>query len=674
MKQRIRQFGAVDRQAAEHLAGELGIKRLAAQVLVARGIKDPVAARDFLNTDLTRLRDPYALRDMDRAVARIRAALDAGEKIAVYGDYDVDGITATYLVTDCLRRMGANCTYYIPDRLDEGYGVNLTALVRLRAAGVRLVITVDTGITAVSEVAAAKTMGLDLVICDHHECKEELPAACAVINPHRRDCDYSFPALAGVGVAYKLLCALTNDNLTRYLPFVCMGTVADIMPLFDENRAIVAHGLRSLRETEHIGLSALLSAAGVKRESIDADTIGYLLAPRINAAGRMAAAGTVVELFLCEDEAVAQESAERLCALNRERQELEAKIMAEALAALPAVFEPGRDHAIVLAGEGWHHGVIGIVASRLVDRYHCPTLLFSLEGETAKGSGRSVAGFNLHGALTEISDCITQFGGHEMAVGLTAERKKIDELRARFTELAAVESDERPAVLPLDFAVETGDLTLPEVEGLAALEPFGAKFPKPMFALQNVALENVSPIGNGRHLKLVLNGMASVLFGRTEEQLSVSCGDRVDAAVQAEINTFRGRSVQLVIRDLRLEEKTYSICARVPAWRQGEMTSEEAAHLQMTRNDLGEVWRSIKAESQDGVWRGSVAKLARGLHGDACERALMALLVFEELALIELTLEQGMVTIAFTPEKRADIGASALLQHVNKLAGQDVAI
>jgi len=664
MKEVVWQSGSYRIEEARALAQELGVSLLVAKILCARGVSDPAAARAFLQTDLSALHDPYLLRDMDRAVARIREACGAGEKIAIYGDYDVDGITATYILTDFLRGKGVDCTYYIPDRFEEGYGVNLTSLVKLRTQGVRLVITVDTGITAVKEVAAAKTLGVDMVVCDHHECKETLPAACAVVNPHRSDCTYPFPQLAGVGVAFQLVRALcTPEELdtvqTRYLPFVTLGTVADIMPLLDENRAIVANGLELMKTTTHVGLSALMDEAGAKRESLDCGQIGFVLAPRMNAAGRMTNAGQVVELFLEQNPDVAHNMARELCSLNTARQALETKIMEQAQEELPRVFDPERDRAIVLAGEGWHHGVIGIVASRLCEQYHRPAILISLDGEMGKGSGRSVAGFNLYDALSRTTDCLLQFGGHELAVGLSVSREQIPALRAQLNEIASLAGD-FPRVIEFDFEADPSDLTVDAIESLSVLEPFGCGNPYPTLSLYNRPLTEVRSIGQGKHTKLTVDGFSGVFFRTTPETLLGVQGDDVSLVFRPEINNYYGKTVQLLVQDLCQSDEVLSACDAPMA----DLTPELARAMYVEYRSLGGFWRYLKARS-DAQY--SVAELSRATRLSVYQVAC-ALSVFHELDLLHVTFYRGTVSVRFQPEKKVELHSSALLMRVEHAA------
>ncbi|MGM9612372.1 MAG: single-stranded-DNA-specific exonuclease RecJ, partial [Butyricicoccus sp.] len=432
---------APDLEAARSLSEACGFSPLAAVALCARGVDTPEKAQAFLATGAEGLHDPMRLRDMDKAVAAIREAIREKQKIIVFGDYDVDGITSTCVLLRYLRSLGADADYYIPNRLSEGYGLSCAAMDALYEQGVRLIVTVDSGVTAFEETAYAKKLGIRMVITDHHECREELPEAEAIVNPRRSDCDYPFTELAGVGVAFKLICALAGpDNLgqvlDKYADLVALGTVADVMPIVGENRVIVAEGLRRLATTENLGLEMLLRESGQKSRRLTSSVISFILAPRINAAGRMGNTEQAVELFLTDDPVRAQELAAQLCEQNKERQAAENEILQQALAALRKEYNPLEDKMIVLAGEDWHHGVIGIVASRICDRYACPTVLIAVDGDIGKGSGRSMAGFNLFEALSDSADLLDKFGGHELAAGLTIQKSNIDEFKTRMLSYA----------------------------------------------------------------------------------------------------------------------------------------------------------------------------------------------------------------------------------------------
>ena len=490
---------------------QAGLPALAAVVLCARGLDTPAAAEAFLTAGEAPLHDPFLLKDMDRAAVRLALALDRQESIAVYGDYDVDGITSTCLLTEFLRSRGGSVTPYIPDRMEEGYGLNREAVDHLRQAGVSLIVTVDCGITAVAETDYANSLGMEVIITDHHECKEVLPAALAVVDPHRSDCGYPFPCLAGVGVALKLALALTAPEereavFGRYADLAAVGTVADVMTLSGENRTIVRQGLRALGRTRRPGLRALIREAGAESRCLTASGIGFTLAPRINAAGRMGKAWVAAELLLTHDPVRAEELARELCELNRQRQTIEGEIFQECLARLERESAAPR-RALVLSGERWHQGVVGIVASRLAERYSCPTFMICLQDGRGKGSCRSFGGFNLFKALESCADLLEGFGGHALAAGFTIRAEHIDAFRKRMEACVEAWTGGAELVSALDVDAELPEpdlLTVEEVAGLDVLEPYGAGNPKPVFSLSGCTVSALTEVGGGRHLKLRL--------------------------------------------------------------------------------------------------------------------------------------------------------------------------
>ena len=544
--------------AVNTLVGE-GYPPLPAMVLAARGIRDAKQAHAYLDCS-AQLHDPFGITDMDLAVGRVALAMERGEKIAVFGDYDVDGITSTCLLVDFFRRHGANCMPYIPSRLEEGYGLNPIAIRQLKSEGVQLIISVDCGITAVDEAALCRELGIDLVITDHHECKEILPDAVAVVDPHRPDDCYPHKNLSGVGVAFKLACALTGDAeevLSEYADLVCLGTVADVMLLQDENRVFVARGLEAIRHTKRPGIAALMNECGCCPDTVCASTIGYNLAPRINAAGRMGQIDLALDLFLTADPAVAADRAARLCELNRERQAVEHQIYDQAVSMLPDGAPPA---AIVLADDSWHQGVVGIVASRLAEEYCCPAFLICLDGEHGKASSRSYGGFNLFTSLTALSDLLESYGGHELAAGFTISRSQIPAFRQQICELAsAYYSNSGPkTMLDVDCAVNPELMTVHNVDALSILEPCGNGCPKPVFAMEHLTIERIAMVGSGRHMRLRLRSAAhnislnAIYFSATPETTSVAPGDLVDVAFNAQINDYRGeRTVQMNLLDIR---------------------------------------------------------------------------------------------------------------------------
>ena len=665
--------------AAEAALRRSGYGPLTAAVLAARGYDTPEKARSFLLADGP-LEDPFALRDMDKAAGRIRLALARGEAIAVFGDYDVDGITATCLLTEFLQSQGGNVTYYIPARIEEGSGLNQAAIASLQARGVSLIVTVDCGITADEEAAYCRAQGIDLIITDHHECRDVLPPAVAVVDPHRKDQPGPTRCLAGVGVAFKLAAAIVGSQeaiLQRFADLLCLGTVADVMPLTGENRAFVIRGLQALAEHPRPGLAALMAECGCDGGSLSASTIGYTLAPRINAAGRMGKVTLASELFLTRDESKARELARRLCALNRQRQEVEAEIYQEALSMLA---RDGADNAIVLAGEHWHQGVIGIVASRLAEEFACPAYLICLDGEKGKASSRSYGGFNLFASLEAQSARLESYGGHELAAGFTILRREIDTFRTAVDAMARdfAASGQRKAALEIDCAIDPALLTESNILALDQLEPCGAGCPKPVFFLDSLTVEQLSEVGGGRHLRLRLSGsghsFGAIFFSTTALRAGVAVGDRVEIAFTPQINEFRGvKSVQLNLVDIRpdRESRQRSGAGRAlyDKFTAGQpLTSEETAALTPDRADFTALWRYLVAQAKANQVQEDIScmsrKLARAGSPMPPGRIRICLDVLEERGLLtkEVVRERSRIRLCAPKGKKVNLGDSPILQ------------
>ena len=666
-----------------------GIPPLAAAVLCARGLDTPEKAAAFLDAGLGQLRDPLLMKDMDKAAARVARALADGETIAVYGDYDVDGITSTCLLTDFLRSEGGQVIPYIPDRMEEGYGLNTDALDTLSREGVSLVVTVDCGITAVEEAGHARALGVDLVVTDHHECKADLPQAVAVVDPHRSDCPYPFKCLAGVGVALKLVLALGGPDrqrelLERYADLAAIGTVADVMNLTGENRTIVRLGLERLRHTARPGLKALLREAGLEERPLTSGTIGYTLAPRINASGRMGCAALAGELLLTDSPVRGEELAARLCQLNRERQAIEAEIYEECQALAQALPQQQR-YALVLAGEHWHQGVVGIVASRLADKYSCPTFMICLQDGKGKGSCRSFAGFNLFAALEHCAPLLEGFGGHELAAGFTILEENIPAFTQAMNDYvcSATGGEEMVSVLDIDAEVEDpGLLTLDGVEGLDLLEPYGSGNPKPVFSLSGCLITALSEVGGGRHLKLKLaaagRSFDAIFFSATAAQAAVAVGDRIDVAFTPQVNEYRGwRTVQLQVCDLRPAlTRAQAERALYEKFRRGEeLTPVEAEALLPSREEFVVLWRYLKGHAQPAPLEETAHRLARSIARSAGRRetvmrTLVCLEVFDERGLIHLEHTTDHLHIALQAvEGKVDLEDSWILRRLRQMRG-----
>ncbi len=660
-----------------------GYAPLAAMVLASRDIQDARQADSYLDCNAPLL-DPFLMTDMDLAAGRVGLAMSRGEKIAVFGDYDVDGITATCLLTDFLRRHGADCVSYIPGRLEEGYGLNPIAIHQLHEEGVKLIVTVDCGITAVAEAEMCRHLGIDLVITDHHECKDTLPQAAAVVDPHRPDGGYPHKNLSGVGVAFKLASALCGDQnavLEEYADMVCLGTVADVMLLQGENRAFVARGLESLRHTRRPGIAALMAECGCAPDGVSASTIGFMLAPRINAAGRMGQIDLAVELFLTQDPKRASTVAKALCELNRQRQNVESEIYQQAISMLPVGQAP---EAIVLAEESWHQGVVGIVASRIAEEFSCPAFLICLDGDHGKASSRSYGGFNLFSSLSALSSLLESYGGHELAAGFTITRNNIPEFRRQICALAAgFYSDDTPRTqLEIDCAIPPELLTIPNVESLNVLEPCGSGCPKPVLMLKGLIIERIQQVGNGRHMRLRLRsgrfGLNAIYFSASPETTFVQTGDLVDIAFTPQINEFRGeRNVQMNVLDIR--PSCSADCSPdttgYRALQEDRLTSEIARNLYPERATLALVWRYLAASGQTieeaplclcrKIVRWSGKPLSLG-------QLLVCLDVFRDVGLLQTRRQHKYISIHLTPgPQKADLNESHTLQRLLQVKESD---
>lgn len=693
-----------DRQTAE-LVAELGCSTTAAKLLWNRDLKTAEAANRFLRLEETRFHDAFLMRDMDKAVARIEKALAAGEKIAIYGDYDVDGVTSTSLLYLYLRERGADVIYYIPSRLHEGYGLSRGAMDRLAEAGVRLMITVDTGITAVDETAYAKTLGIETVVTDHHACRETLPDVCAAVNPHRPDDEYPFDELAGVGVVFKLVSAMEITRARRegesdaaavrrichdYADLVAIGTVADVMPLVDENRLIVSYGLSRINREPRAGIVALIEAANGKGRAprrVNSTFIGFGIAPRMNAAGRMGDATVAAELLLSEGGEKSERLAGELCELNTERQTEENRIAEAAYRKIEEQAAKEKPRVLVLDDDDWHQGIIGIVASRITERYGLPSILVTYDGspdrdgsaaDLGKGSGRSVKGLNLVEALTACADLLERFGGHELAAGLSVRRGNIPLLRERLNAYAAERLTDEMLCVCLDADCEVGmtELTEKLVEETEKLEPFGTANPAPAFVMRNANLRRVSPIGGGKHLRMTVEkdgvSMGAVWFGMTLAALDFDTAEPVDLMFRLGINEFRGEtSLQMTLIDARPTEDGEAELEREKR-RYAEI--EAGGHFARTedllpsRDECGAVWRFLRREAALGHSTFPVRRLLLRLNGQGAGhfnycKLMWILRIFDELKLCSFR-EPVPDTLLLSPDGsggKKDLDSSVLL-------------
>lgn len=679
MNNREWQFREIDEAACASIARECGLRPLTARLLANRGLFEKSDIESFINKDSMPLYDPFLLKDMDKAVSRIEEAIEKKQRVCIYGDYDVDGVTSTVLLYLYLRSRGLECEYFIPERISEGYGLSLPVIEKMKGR-VDLIITVDTGVTAVAEAEYAKSIGIDMVITDHHSCRETLPSATAVVNPHREDSAYPFRNLAGVGVVFKLLCALegnTEKILELYSDIIAVGTVADVMPIIDENRRITGEGLKRLASTDNYGLVALMRRAGIVKygkiaKKITSATVGYVLAPRINAAGRIACASRAVELLLTRDEAEADVIAEELCEINKLRQATEQKIYEQAVELINS--SGSDDRFLVLAYDGWHQGVIGVVASKIAERYSRPCILFSLDGDIAKGSGRSIKGFSLMDALSACGDLLTEYGGHELAAGLSIERSKIDEFRKQLNEYAApllIKSDD---AFPIEIECEASFADLDEkgIDEMLRLEPFGLSNPQPVLVMKNVELRDIVPLSQGKHIRFRAVGtengktqsINAVSFGTAFDSFPYGEGDVCDIAFTVDMNEYMGmRTPQMFVKALRPAESAASIiddCDRKYSLLVSGTGYSDCEKDIPDLSDFRNIFRYIRRESGHEGEKISLVSVCRTLN----EEYEMNVSLVKLKVILEVLCEQKLITLTY----RAG-GVSAFIK-LNPAAGK----
>lgn len=676
MKYPAWQIKTAEAGAEENLASA-GCGVLLRRVLAARGCKDAAAAHQLLEPSAD-LSDPFLLRDMDKAVARIEQAIEAEEPIVIYGDYDVDGISATAILYECLSSQGAHVRCKLPTR-GSGYGLTRPALEALARKGFTLVITVDNGISAVEEAACAKELGLDLVITDHHLPGETLPDAVAVVDPKRADDESPFKNLCGAGVAFKLCAALEGcdpaELLEMYGEFVALGTVADVMPLVGENRVLVREGLALLQDTMRPGLHALLESGGYAGKPVTTDTVSYGLAPRLNAAGRMDNASVALKLLLCGDEEQATGIAARLAEINTERQQTEQDVFAAACRTLET--DPARlqDRVLVVSGEDWHPGVIGIVAARLMERYSRPVLVISLHEGEGRGSGRAPDAFDLHSALAACAGHLTRFGGHAAAAGIEIEEEKLPAFRQAINEWAAQHAARpAPATLQLDAVVTLEELDLPNVQELTRLAPFGRENPTPVLLVQNAVVDGVWAMGaEGRHTRVRLrqgnHTLFASLFGIPPQQFAYPVGAAVEAAL--EVSVFTGRSGPMVsahlkgIRPANLSNTPSEQAAWFEAFRTGVVLEPVRAEaLLPERNDTVMLYKRIRSGQ---VFTSDLQPIFAAQGPENTGKTLASLLALQELGLIE---EQNGRWLPVPVSQKQDLASAPVLKKLAQQAAQ----
>lgn len=547
-----------------NLSKKINISPEISQILNNRGIENEKDAEIFMNPSLEYLRDPFLMKDMKKSTERIKKAIENKERIYIYGDYDVDGVSSTSILYLYFKSIGFPVKYYIPNRLEEGYGINEDAIKKIHDDGCDLIITVDCGITSVKEVELANELGIDVIITDHHECQSEIPDAYAIVNPKQEDCNYPFDMLCGCGVAFKMIQALTDEeefktSMFDYLEIVTLATICDIVPLIDENRIIVKNGLKLMKEGKNLGLRELIKVCGIETNKIGSSHIGFSIGPRINASGRLGYSYLGVQLFTTDNEDEAKEIANILEGKNIERQMIESKMYKEAEEILSSDERFKDDKVLVIAKEGWQHGIIGIVASKLTEKYYKPTILLTIEDGEATGSARSIKGFSIFDALVSCKDLMNKFGGHEQAAGLALDAKNIDELRLRINEIADYNLSKEDLIehIKVEYELKEDSATLDLVDNLHKLEPFGLSNPSPRFIMRDLLLTNIFKMGkNKQHLKIIVENKKSyecVGFNMAYLADNFQLGDKVDILFQVDENNYNNeRKVQFLLKDIRL--------------------------------------------------------------------------------------------------------------------------
>ncbi len=702
---------SVAKAAIARISDKLNIHPIISKLLYNRGYTDERSVKAFMSMESEMLCNPFLMKDVDKGIERIHSAIEKGETITVYGDYDVDGVTSVCTLYLYLKSKGANINYYIPNRAGEGYGVSNTAIDQIKERGTKLIITVDTGITANTEVEYARSIGIDTVVTDHHECHLDIPNAAAVINPHRQDCEYPFKELAGVGVVFKVISAYEEKYYGKsrgaaalkifsdYADLVAIGTIADVMPIKDENRIIVSYGLKMIENTSRPGLIALMDASCAKdgarsdrhkkRSKITSGYIGFTIAPRINAAGRIKSAEIAVELFLSEDHNEAKRIADELCLANRERQNEENKIMKEAYEKIDAM-DLDNTPVIVLDADNWHHGVIGIVSSRITEKYSKPSILVSFGGndndnpscnDVGKGSGRSIKGLNLVDALCHCSDHLVKFGGHELAAGLSVTRGELDSFREMINEYARNNLSDADMIptFEADCIIDFKDANINFATQLQKLEPYGSGNPMPAFVIRDVWVNEIAPVSEGKHTRFILsNGQTTVTamyFSTSPETLGIFNGDKIDVLFNLDINEWQGkRNAQLIVKDVKLThsgaENGVTASERfTEIWNGASFTKEE--DVIPTRDDFVTVYKYIVSACRVGSnvfsHRELCIKLSQGYDNANIGyiKLKVIIMVLKELNLIGIEeIENEIYRIAFKYSQKTNLEKSSILRRL----------
>lgn len=671
----------LDKNEANAIQNQYHLPGIIAMLLQIRGITTAQEIEDFLHND-TEIEPPWDIKDMEKACVRVHEAIAQEEIICVYGDYDADGVTSTALLYSYLEAVGARVMYYIPSREAEGYGMNNAAVDTLHQKGVKLIVTVDNGIAAINEIRYAKSLGIDTVVTDHHMPLGELPDACAVVDLHRSDCPSRFKQLSGVGVAFKLIMALEGEYcdvdslLDMYADLLCLGTIGDIVELKSENRVFVKRGLLSMRHTERTGLYALIRNAGLMGKPITAGNVSFTLVPRINAVGRLGASGRSVELLLTNDEEEAGEFAAAMSYDNAERQQIERDILEKIDARVTRDPRLVMDKVLVLDGENWHQGVVGIVASRIREIYGKPTIIISRDGENAKASGRSVEGFALCDAVAACGDLLTHYGGHPMAAGLSLPSANIDVFRKRINDYADRQSTMPFDTLHIDCKLNPAAISLDLVGELNVMKPYGAGNPTPVFGFFNMVLTNIIPLSNNKHLRLVLSrgsvSMSAMLFFTSTEDFPYEKGEVLDIAATLEINEYNDRSsVSVIVKDVKAHdedaEQTLSSGRIFETFcRGGRLRREELQSILPDREDFALLYRYLR--DRGGYNRRTETLVGRLQNRLSYGKIRVALEAMNELGLIQI--QEGLKTNRITlrrVSRKVDLSSASIIKKLREV-------
>jgi single-stranded-DNA-specific exonuclease len=665
------------KQQQDEITGVLqhdGYSRVLSCLLANRELENKAKVQSFLSFSLDTLHNPFSMKNMQKSVDRIKTAIANGEKITIYGDYDVDGVTATALLYLFLKSQGADVHCYIPQRENEGYGLNQNAVQQIAQDGTTLIITVDTGISAISEAMLAQELGVCLIITDHHQPRDILPEAFAIINPNQSDCDYPFKQLSGVGVAFKLACAISDDSqqalLEKYGDLVCLGTVADVVPLVDENRYIVKTGLQLISEQKREGIKALLQEAAVGGKILSAMTLAFTLAPRINACGRMSSAMEALDLLICDDPIQAQKFAFRLGENNKQRQSIESNIVNEAINIINKDTSITDAPVLIVCGEGWHNGVVGIVAARIMELYAKPCILISFDGDEGRSSCRSLPGFNIFKALKFCEHLLVKYGGHELAAGFSISRNNLDEFTKNIQSYVLTLPPIPPIKLSLDCELLSEELTLNTASEISQLEPYGSGNPTPLFLITAVQVTSLTQLSNGKHLRLNLlkdgNKLVALLFNIHKYDLELETNELYDLAVNIDVNIYNGnKSLSVYIKDYRKskvfeqQENLYRLL------KDGTLKSLISNEFVPVREDFAVVFKYIQSNTGNISPKKSLLVISKTYERMNLFKFRVILDVFEETGLIKTQNNGDNYNIEINVGIKIDLNKSMILKRIS---------